>query len=224
MSDSFNLSRWAIQHGSFTRFLILVLTVGGILAYLELGQREDSDFTFRVMVVQTLWPGAPAHEVEQLVTDKIEEKLVGTPWLFHAKLLEACESMVFMTLSGAPPPAVRGIWHHVRNKVGTSVIACRRESGLLFQRRVRRHLHRDVRLSRRGVQRRATAPTSRSHAKDSAWRAGVEKVDLFGEQDPRVHVEFSQRKLAELGIGLGALAATLSGQNAVAPARRCCPD
>ena len=51
-SKGFNLSRWAISHGSFTAFLlVLLLAAGGLLAA-RIGQKEDPDFTFRVMVVQ----------------------------------------------------------------------------------------------------------------------------------------------------------------------------
>jgi len=56
----FNLSRWAIEHVSFTRFMIVLLMVSGVFAYLNLGQREDPDFTFRIMVIRTYWPGATA--------------------------------------------------------------------------------------------------------------------------------------------------------------------
>ena len=46
----------------------------------------------------------------------------------------------------------------------------------------------------------------------------MEKVDLLGDQDPKIYVDFSQRKFAELGIGFPQLAAALQGQNTIAPA------
>ena len=51
---SFNLSRWAIQHPSITRFLVAVIVIAGVLGLLRIGQKEDPDFTFRVMVVQVV--------------------------------------------------------------------------------------------------------------------------------------------------------------------------
>lgn len=47
----FNLSRWAIGHGSFTAFLLVLLLVAGAYSLLRIGQKEDPEFTFRVMVV-----------------------------------------------------------------------------------------------------------------------------------------------------------------------------
>ena len=59
-------------------YFILVFAAAGVLPYERLGQSEDPPFTFRVMVVKTLWPGATAHEVEQQVTDRVERKLAGS--------------------------------------------------------------------------------------------------------------------------------------------------
>ena len=59
-----NLYEWALRHRSMVAYLIVVLMLGGVFSYLKLGRAEDPDFTFNVMVVRTLWPGATAGEVE----------------------------------------------------------------------------------------------------------------------------------------------------------------
>ena len=61
-AGGFNLSRWAILHRSLVIYLIAVMVVAGAIAGLRLAQSEDPPFTFRVMVVQTLWPGATARQ------------------------------------------------------------------------------------------------------------------------------------------------------------------
>ena len=53
-----NLSEWAIGHPSMVLYLAIVLMAAGVLSYFKLGRAEDPDFTFKVMVVRTLWPGA----------------------------------------------------------------------------------------------------------------------------------------------------------------------
>ncbi len=45
-----NLSEWALEHQSFILFLIIALALAGAYSYLRLGQAEDPDFTFKVMV------------------------------------------------------------------------------------------------------------------------------------------------------------------------------
>ena len=49
----------------------------GTYAYVHLGSNEDPPFTIRVMVVQTLWPGATQDETMRQVTDRIEKKAGG---------------------------------------------------------------------------------------------------------------------------------------------------
>jgi len=36
---SFNLSRWAIEHHSFSQFIVVLLMLAGIVSYLNLGQK-----------------------------------------------------------------------------------------------------------------------------------------------------------------------------------------
>jgi multidrug efflux pump len=48
-----------------------------VASYLRLGQAEDPDFTFKLMVVRTMWPGASAEEVERQLTDSDREEAPG---------------------------------------------------------------------------------------------------------------------------------------------------
>ena len=47
----------------------------GAAAYFQLGQDEDPPFTFRVMVVRAMWPGATAQEMQDQVAEKIEKRM-----------------------------------------------------------------------------------------------------------------------------------------------------
>ncbi|MCA1853323.1 MAG: efflux RND transporter permease subunit, partial [Beggiatoa sp.] len=78
--NGFNLTEWALNHRAFTGFTIVLLMLSGVFAYFRLGQREDPDFTFRIMVVKTLYPGATAREVEEQVTDRLEKKIQELPY------------------------------------------------------------------------------------------------------------------------------------------------
>lgn len=53
-------------------YFMLLLGIIGMYSYSKLSQSEDPPFTFKVMVVQTYWPGATAKEVSLQVTDRIE--------------------------------------------------------------------------------------------------------------------------------------------------------
>ena len=70
-----NLSEWALRHQPLVLYFMVMLMVSGLWAYTQLGQKEDPEFTFKAMLVQTYWPGASAEEVEQQISDRQEEKL-----------------------------------------------------------------------------------------------------------------------------------------------------
>ena len=70
-----NISRWALEHPSLTRYLMVVLMLLGFAAYFQLGQDEDPPFTFRAMVVQAVWPGA---WVAAMIGAEVEMKNTAT--------------------------------------------------------------------------------------------------------------------------------------------------
>jgi len=115
---SFNLSEWALEHRAFTGFIMGLILLGGIIAYFGLEQREDPKFTFRLMVVKTLYPGATAQEVEQQLTDKLEKKFQELPNLDYLRSYsKPGESVIFITPREAiPPDEIPELWYQVRKK------------------------------------------------------------------------------------------------------------
>src|SRR5438046_168324 len=75
----FNLSSWTLEHQALVIFIIALVTLFGVLSYGRLAQSEDPPFTFKVMVIRTLWPGATARQVQEEVTDVIARKLQEVP-------------------------------------------------------------------------------------------------------------------------------------------------
>jgi len=119
-SRGFNLSAWAIEHGSFTGFLLVLLLAAGAFSLLRIGQKEDPDFTFRVMVVQVLWPGSSVTEMQEQVVDKIERKLQETPGLdFLRSYTRPGFANIFVNLAGDQRgEAVKEAFYQARKKVG----------------------------------------------------------------------------------------------------------
>ena len=217
----FNLSRWAIEHGNFTRFIIVLLMLAGVLSYLKLGQKEDPDFTFRVMVVRAYWPGATAAEMAQQVVDPIEAKLQETPWLdkmqSYAKPGEA--AVLFFVREDTPVAEVRNVWYQVRKKVGD--IRGQLPSNLIgpfFNDEFGDTYIAMYSFTADGF----TYGELRDYvdqARNGFLRVpGVEKVEILGAQDEKVFIEFSYRKFAQLGISFPQLQAALAGYNTMTPA------
>src|SRR5258706_6309331 len=110
MLRRFNLSEWALAHQTLVLYFMVVLALIGVGSFLRLGQAEDPDFTFKLMVVRTMWPGASAEEVERQLTHKIEKKLQEAPRLdFLRRYSEPGESAGFGFLEDfSRPDEIRG--------------------------------------------------------------------------------------------------------------------
>ena len=215
-----NLSEWALNHRSMVAYLIVVLMLGGVLSYFKLGRAEDPDFTFKAMVVRSLWPGATAHEVELQVTERIEKKLQDVPWIDVIRSnSKAGESLVFILLKDyTPKKEVPESWYQVRKKIddirytfpagvqgpfindefGDTFINIFALTGDGFDiARLRKEADRIVRELRQ-------VPD-------------VKKVELVGVQDEKIFIELSNAKLASLGLDPLLIFDALQKQNAMAP-------
>jgi multidrug efflux pump len=216
-----NLSEWALEHQSFVLFLIIALALAGAYAYLRLGQAEDPDFTLKVMVVRTLWPGATAREVEQQVTERLEKKLQETPWFDYSRSYsKPGESLIFVLLKDfTPPEEVPNAWYQVRKKIGD--IRHTLPAG------VRGPFFNDEFGDTFGTIYAFTSDGySFAELRDYVDRVrnellrvpDVAKIDMIGDQDEKIYIETSHRKLSTLGIDPLTIFNVLQQQNSLVPA------
>ena len=112
----FNLSEWALRHKGLVLYLMILLGIVGIYSYSKLAQSEDPPFTFKVMVVQTYWPGATAREVSLQVTDRIEKELMTTGQYERIMAYSRPgESMVtFIAKDSLKSDQIPDVWYNVR--------------------------------------------------------------------------------------------------------------
>src|SRR5215831_9854032 len=222
-SRGFNLSRWAIGHGNFTAFLLVLLLAAGGFSLWRIGQKEDPEFTFRTMVVQVLWPGATTEEMQDQVVDKIERKLQETPGLdFVRSYTRPGFASIFVNLKGAiRGDAVKDAFYQVRKKVGD--IRQTLPEGVIGP--FFNDEFGDTYISLYAITGDGFAypelKTFAKSARDILLRVpGVAKVGLLGTQDERIFIEVSSTALAERGLSALDIQAALAGQNTVEPAGR----
>ena len=77
---SINLSAIAVRERAVTLFFILLLVAAGAYAFLTLGRAEDPSFTIKTLTVTTVWPGATAREMQDLVAEPMEKRLEELTW------------------------------------------------------------------------------------------------------------------------------------------------
>jgi multidrug efflux pump len=218
---SFNLSEWALEHQALVLFFMLALAVIGVNSYLKLGQAEDPDFTFKVMIVRTGWPGATALEVEQQLTDRIERKLQEAPGLdFLRSYSKPGESVVFVFVKDSLKPAeIKETWYQVRKKVAD--IRGQLPQGIIgpgFNDEFGDTYGNVYALSGDGFSYAELKVHADRIRNEILQVKDVAKVDLFGEQDEKIYIEIANAKLATLGLDLNQVFAAIIAQNAVTPA------
>jgi multidrug efflux pump len=216
--ERFNLSSWTLRHQQLVMLILLLVGLCGILAYGRLAQAEDPPFTFKTMVVRTLWPGATAQQVQEQISDRIARKLQELPDLDNLTSdSRPGESTVYVNLKESVKPAhVADNWYQVRKK--TADIATSLPNGA--QGPFFNDEFGDVYTNIYVLQ---GDGFSLAQMRDYAERlrvdllrvAGVAKVDYLGEQEQRIHVEISNARLAQLGISPAQIAAAIQSQNAV---------
>src|SRR5271165_6563655 len=217
----FNLSKWALEHRSFVVYLMIAATIAGLSSFFRLGRDEDPPFVIKTMVVVAAWPGATLDDTLRQVTDRLERTLQETPNLdFLRSFTTPGVTTIFVNLKQATRASeIPDIWYHVRKSVGdmrhtlpAGIVGPRFNDefgdvfGIIYgvtadgfsQRELRDYVE-DIRSELMHV-------------------ADVAKIELLGEQDEKIFVEFSIKQLAGLGIDRSALVSALAAQNIVQPA------
>jgi multidrug efflux pump len=119
-TNGLNLSEWALRHQQMVVFLLLLLSLAGVLAYTQLGQKEDPEFTIKSMLVQAAWPGSSAQQMSEQVTDKLEKKLQEVAEIdTMASYAKPGLTQITITLrDDTRPDDVPQVWYQVRKKMG----------------------------------------------------------------------------------------------------------
>ena len=215
---SFNLSRWAIGHPSIARFLFGLIILTGLFGLMRMGQKEDPDFTFRVMVVQAFWPGASLNDMQDQVVNKIERKLQETPYLDWVKsYTRPGSAIITLQVKGnTDADDVADAFYQVRKKVGD--IESELPEGLLgpyFNDEFGDTYITLYALTGDGY----SYPELKQHAIQARdvllSTEGVEKAVILGDQPQKIFIEVSSKALAERGLTFADLQDALAGQNAI---------
>ncbi|MFH0023309.1 efflux RND transporter permease subunit [Pseudomonas fluorescens] len=221
MKGSFNLSEWALKHQSFVWYLMFVGLLMGVFSYFNLGREEDPSFTIKTMVIQTKWPGATQEETLKQVTDRIEKKLEELDSLDYVKsYTRPGESTVYVYLRDTTSAEdIPQIWYQVRKKIddirgqfpqGIQGPGFNDEFGDVFGS--------VYAFTADGLTMRQLRDYVEQARAEIRSVPGLGKVEMVGQQDETIYLNFSTRKLAALGIDQRQVVQSLQSQNAVTPA------
>lgn len=220
MKGSFNLSDWALKHQSFVWYLMFVALLMGVFSYMNLGREEDPSFTIKTMVIQTRWPGATQEETLKQITDRIEKKLEELDSLDYVKsYTRPGESTVYVYLRDTTKAKdIPEIWYQVRKKIGDIRYSFPQGiQGPSFNDEFGDVFGSIYAFTADGLSLRQLRDYVEQARADIRGVPGLGKIEMVGQQDEVLYLNFSTRKLAALGIDEQQVVQALQTQNAVTP-------
>lgn len=216
-----NVVRVVLQNRVIFMLLAVLLVVFGILSYERLGRLAYPDFDIKTALIVTPYPGAGPREVEEEVTDVIEEAVQSLGELDYVKS-ESREGISIVYVEIKPEFAddqLRQIWDELRRKVndiqgafppgaGPSLVNDDFGDvyGVYFA------------VSGEGYSDAQIRDYTKYLKKELLLVDEVSKISLWGEQPEVIYVEYGRAKMKQLGISPRQIVETLSSQNLVEPA------
>ncbi|MDN4629032.1 efflux RND transporter permease subunit [Erwinia sp. PsM31] len=217
----FNLSALAVRERSITLFLIILITVAGVLSFFELGRAEDPPFTVKQMTIISAWPGATAQEMQDQVAEPLEKRMQELRWYDRSETYTR-PGLAFTLLSlqdSMPPSQVQEEFYQARKKLGDETKNL--PAGVIGP--MVNDEFSDVTfalfaLKAKGEPQRLLVRDAESLRQRLLHVPGVKKVNIIGEQAERIFVSFSHDRLATLGISPQDIFSALNSQNVLTPA------
>ena len=211
-----NIAETCFRKRTVTVGLALALAVAGVRSYFNLGRLEDPEFTIRCAQVLTAYPGASAQEVAERVSDPIEIAVQRLGRVKHVTSISyPGKSVVLVELKdecvGAELPQT---WDELRRKVndmaGSLPAGCSRPLvyddygdvyGVFYA------------ISGDGYSYAELKKHAKFLRKELLLCEDVAKIDLLGDRQEIVEIDFARAKIAALGITPERIATALRGQS-----------
>ncbi len=219
-----NIGEFSVRNNRILFAAMLMVLVGGAVAYQNLGRLEDPEFTIKEALIITPYPGASAEEVAKEVTNPIE---IACQQLGQLKRVESestrGRSVVTAVIADQyDRDSIPQVWDELRRKIndvqGRLPPAVRGKTLVVDD-------FGDVygiflAISGDGF----TQPELRRYTeflrRELLLVQDVQKVDLFSEQQEVVYLEISRQRLARLGINEQQIYALLQAKNIAADGGR----
>ncbi|ELB2043561.1 multidrug efflux RND transporter permease subunit VmeV [Vibrio parahaemolyticus] len=216
-----NIAEYSIKNKVISWLFIVILAIGGVTSFLELGRLEDPAFTIKDAMIVATYPGATSKEVEEELTYPLEKEIRKLPYIDRITSTSSngmSQIMVSMKMDYGPDELPQ-IWDEMRRKIndlqptlpqgvqslqiiddfgdvyGVMLMLTGDDYDYVELKRYADHLRREIELV-----------------------DGVGKVDIAGDQQEMLFVEISLDRLASLNFDMNVVSGLLNQQNNVVSA------
>ena len=217
----FSITRWALNNTMLTMMVIVLIVLAGPLSFQTHPSREDPEITIRTAVVTASFKGMSPKRMEDLVSQKLEEKIREMPEV--KDILSTTRSgQVTINVNlhdryyDLPP-----IWQSLRNKMedvksqlpdGTSGPFVNDSYGDVAMA--------TIAVTAEGFSLAEMRERARKLRNKLYTVPGVSKISLYGVEPERIFVEANNIRLAQLGLSAQSLVTSIGQTNILSPGGR----
>ncbi len=210
-----NLTQFAIERNRITLTILVVIIVMGLVLYQSLSRDSMPPYTVRVATVVSEFPGASPERTEQLVSYKVEKIAQELPELKEVSSTSRTGiSIVSVTLKDEVDPAdLQEVWNRLRRKLNDmkglpeGVTPSLKDDGVGDVYGI------VVGLSSDGFSYAQMKEYADDLRDDFIKLEDAAKVEIGGEQEERVFVEFDNARLKEYGLTASKLQNVIGSTN-----------
>lgn len=215
------LAKFFLKNRALSWLLLALILLGGVVAYEGMGKLEDAPFTIKQAVVTTTYPGASPLEVQQQVTDVLEEAIQSLGELYYLKTENRAglSKITVYVKKEIRADAMQQLWDKLRRKVGdaqgklpagagTSVVNDDFGDvlGVFYGLSSAVHTYRELEEQAECLKNELLAVPD------------VARVELYGVQNRTIEVEADPSLLAASGLTMADIAAAFDRQNRIVDA------
>lgn len=211
-----NIAEWSLKKSVITWVLTILMALVGIYSFENLSRLEDPEFTIKEALIYTPYPGASAAEVEEEVTNVIEQAVQELGQLDYvesrsARGLSIVKAFIKKTYDKSVLPQV---WDELRRKVndrqsrlppgaGPSIV--NDDFGDVFG------IY--LAITNEGYSTREVYEFAKFLQRELLQVQDVKRILIFGNRPEVIYVEMQREKMAEFEIAPEEIFAALAAKN-----------
>lgn len=210
-----------LENRTLSWFLLVLILAGGIYSYVNMGKLEDAPFTIKQAVVTTSYPEASPIEVQQQVTEVLEEAIQSLGELYYLKTdnRQGLSKITVYVKKEIRADEMQQLWDKLRRKVsdarsklpaGAADPVVNDDFGDLLG--VFYSLQGD------GYSYREMEDWAQLLKKEMLKLKDVAKVELFGIQNRSIEISVNPATMAQRGVTIGDIANAFDKYNRVVDA------
>lgn len=211
-----SLTQIAIEKNRISVAIILFFLIGGILSYFEMPRAKDPSFVIRTAVVVTQFPGATPERIESLVTIPLERKIRQIEEIDHIKSVSKNGVSTIYVYIQERYKEMAPVWDEIRKKIDE--VQLPQEAARPFLNDSYNEVFGTlVTLIGEGYSYAELESIANDVKEELLNIKSIGKVNILGQQKEYIYVEFSNAKLAEVGISPDELGEIIRKRNIITP-------